>query len=389
VGSVTEERGARALLAQWFEADDAALGARLAHRGAADVVEEILCGRSPLATAARARMRCSTGDAVRAEAAHLVETAWASAERVGARYVIPGDSEWPGQLDDLGVRRPLGLWVCGAASLRLLALRSVAVVGARAATSYGEGVARELAHHLADEDWLTVSGGAFGIDAAAHRGAMAAGGATACVLAGGVDVPYPRSHADLLASIRERGVVISEAPLGGAAMRHRFLTRNRIIGALGRATVLVEAAVRSGGLTTAREARKLNRVCMAFPGPVTSPLSAGCHRLIQDDGALLVASPREVTALVSGRLASDGIDASVDEPVLDRRERRVLDAVPARRPAPLARIATVAGVGATDAMVALGMLDALGLVHRHREGWARSAVSRSRGNPDEGFSMES
>ena len=185
-------------------------------------------------------------------------------------------------------------------------------------------------------------------------------------------MPYPRSHADLLARIRESGVLISEAPLGGAAMRHRFLTRNRIIAALSRGTVLVEAAVRSGGRSTVREARDLHRVVMAFPGPVTSPMSAGCHVVIRDEGAHLVASPREVLALVEGRLApEEQAHAGVGDR-LGWRERRVLDAVPARRPAPLANIARLAGLGLAEAMAALGTLDALGHVTRAGEGWARS-----------------
>lgn len=384
MGSVTEERDARLLLAHWFEADDATLGLRLASRSPQEVVDEIHRGRTSLAESARPRA-ASTHAA--SDPARVLDTAWAAAQRCGARYVIPGDAEWPGQLDDLGPRRPLGLWVCGAADLRLLALRSIAVVGARAATAYGEGIARELGARFADEGWLTVSGGAFGIDAAAHRGALAAGGSTACILAGGVDVPYPRSHADLLATIRERGVVISEAPLGAAAMRHRFLTRNRLIAAVSRATVLVEAAVRSGGLTTAREARRIHRLAMAFPGPVTSPMSAGCHRLIRDEAALLVTSPGEVVALVSGRLLAEGDDGAGDEPALGRGEQRVLDAVPVRRPAPLANVARLAGMSTTDALVALGLLDALGLVRRQGDGWVRCDARRSAAEQPVGASM--
>ena len=281
MGGVTDDIQARVLLGLWFEAGDRALGSRVVTHTAITVVEEILAGRSPLAEAARPRMQAQPN-----VEEHLTKV-WTAAERVGARFVVPGGSEWPRQLDDLGLEAPLGLWVCGAGDMRLLALRSVAIVGARAATAYGESVARELGAHLSDGGWLTVSGGAFGIDAAAHRGALAAGGATACILAGGVDVPYPRSHVELLAVIRERGVLISETPLGGAAMRHRFLTRNRIIAALSRGTVVVEAAVRSGGLTTARRARDLRRVVMAVPGPVTSPMSAGCHRLIREGDALI------------------------------------------------------------------------------------------------------
>ena len=366
------ERVARLLLSQWSEAGDKALGARVRDRGAHAVVEEILAGHSPLPASAGIAGRVPAGTSYAEAIERWAESAQVSADRVGARYVVPGDSEWPTQLDDLGDATPLGLWVAGAGDLRLLALRSISVVGARSATAYGEGIARELGAHLAECGWLTVSGGAFGIDAAAHRGALAAQGATACVLAGGVDVPYPRSHADLLARIRESGVLVSEAPLGGAAMRHRFLTRNRVIGALSRGTVLVEAAVRSGGRSTVREARELHRLVMAFPGPVTSPLSAGCHVVIRDEGVHLVTSPREVLALVEGRLAPEDRGHVRPEDDLGWRERRVLDAVPVRRAAPLGSIARLAGLGLAEAMAALGTLDAVGLVQRAGDGWART-----------------
>ena len=370
---VETDRCARLLLSQWCEAGDQALGARVRERGAHTVVEEALAGHSPLPASTGIGARVPSGTTYDAAIRRWVEPAWIAAERIGARYVVPGDLEWPSQLDDLRDAAPLGLWLAGAGDLRLLALRSISVVGARSATAYGEGIARELGAHLAESDWLTVSGGAFGIDAAAHRGALAVNGATACVLAGGVDVPYPRSHADLLARIRDSGVLISEAPLGGAAMRHRFLTRNRLIAALSRGSVLVEAALRSGGRSTVREARALNRVVMAFPGPVTSPMSAGCHAVIRDEAVQLVTSPREVLALVEGRLTSDD-QGSADDESLGWRERRVLDAVPARRPAPLVSIARLAGLGLAEAMTALGTLDALGLVQRAGEGWARRAA---------------
>jgi DNA processing protein len=366
-----DERDARMLLTQWCEAGDRAVGTRVRTLGAAGVVGEILTGTSPLPATAGAAGRVRAGTSVDEAVGRWAQPAKSAAERMGARYVVPGDLEWPTQLDDLGDAAPVGLWVAGAGDLRLLALRSISVVGARSATAYGESIARELAAHLAECGWLTVSGGAFGIDAAAHRGAISAGGATACVLAGGVDVPYPRSHADLLARIRTSGALVSESPLGGAAMRHRFLTRNRIIAALTRGTVLVEAAVRSGGRSTVREAREINRIVMAFPGPVTSPMSAGCHAVIRDEAVHLVTSPRDVVSLVEGRLAphDDGHAAVGDG--LGWRERRALEAVPVRTAAPLASIARVAGLGMTEAMAALGMLDALGLVQRAGDGWVR------------------
>ena len=168
----------------------------------------------------------------------------------------------------------------GARARRLdeLVDRSVAIVGSRASTAYGEHVAGELGHQLAERGWTVVSGGAFGIDAAAHRGALAAEAPTVAVLACGVDRPYPAAHGALLHRIAETGLLVSEWPPGAAPHRHRFLVRNRLIAALTRGTVVVEAAARSGAQATARRARKLGRQVLVVPGPVTSAMSVGLPR---------------------------------------------------------------------------------------------------------------
>ncbi|MBY8879460.1 DNA-protecting protein DprA [Streptomyces sp. PLK6-54] len=145
----------------------------------------------------------------------------AAALRVGGRFVCPGDGDWPGQLDDLGDERPYGLWVRGDASLRMWALRSVAVVGARACTDYGVHMAALLGSGLAAAGWVVVSGAAYGVDGAAHRAALAAGGATIGVVAGGVDVAYPRGNADLIGRIAEHGLLIGELPPGDHPTRSR------------------------------------------------------------------------------------------------------------------------------------------------------------------------
>lgn len=149
---------------------------------------------------------------------------------LGGRFICPGDDEWPGQLDDLGDARPIGLWVRGTASLRLWALRSVAVVGARACTEYGAHLATTLGAGLADRGWTVVSGAAYGVDGAAHRGALAADGATTAVMASGVDHPYPRGHTELIGRIAEQGLVVAELPPGDHPTRSRFIQRNRVIG---------------------------------------------------------------------------------------------------------------------------------------------------------------
>jgi DNA processing protein len=293
-------------------------------------------------------------------------------ERIGARLIIPGDPEWPTQLDALGSARPLGLWLHGTADLRYSCLRSVAVVGARAATSYGVHVAAQFGVGLSEAGWTVVSGGAFGIDGAAHRGALAAGGPTVVVLACGVDYCYPSEHRSLFAAARDQGVLVSECPPGVRPTRARFLVRNRVIAALSRGTLVVEAAVRSGALNTANHTLALDRHLGAVPGPITSTLSDGCHRLLREGKAVCVTTPEEMIELV-GVMGDDlapiprGPALPIDS--LSERTRRVLDAVPARISAGPATIAVAAGVDLNAAISALGSLAAAGYVERTPNGW--------------------
>jgi DNA processing protein len=222
----------------------------------------------------------------------------------GGRLVCPGDAEWPAALDDLGDGRPLCLWVRGPARLDHVAARSVAIVGSRAATPYGNRVAEELAVDLGDRGWATVSGGAYGIDAAAHRGSLDAGATTVAALACGVDVSYPSGNRALFERIAEGGLLVSEWAPGASPTRLRFLWRNRVIAALGRGTVVVEMGHRSGARRTCSEAARLGRYVMAVPGPVTSAVSVGCHALLRTREADVVTSARDVLELVS-RLGDD------------------------------------------------------------------------------------
>jgi DNA processing protein len=214
-------------------------------------------------------------------------------------FLIPGDAHWPLGFSDLNDAAPLGLWVAGDPAE--LSADSVAIVGARSSTHYGEWAAADIAAGIAASGWAVVSGGAYGIDAAAHRGALAARGKTVAVLAGGVDVAYPRSNELLFRAIVEHGALISESPPGSQPLRHRFLVRNRLIAAMSRATVVVEARIRSGASATAGHAASLGRDVMAVPGPITAASSAGCHQLIRD-GAVLVTSAADVFELVAGDL---------------------------------------------------------------------------------------
>ncbi|MDQ3763839.1 MAG: DNA-protecting protein DprA, partial [Actinomycetota bacterium] len=204
---------------------------------------------------------------------------------LGGRLVVPEDAEWPAeaftcfatptaQADERWCA-PVALWVRGAGRLDELADRAVAVVGARAATGYGEHVAAEFGYGLAEDDFAVVSGAAFGIDGAAHRGALAAEGRTVVVQACGLDRAYPAGHQGLLDRVAVGGAVVSEYPPGVRPARHRFLVRNRLIAAFAAGTVVVEAGVRSGARRTAAAAAALGRVVMAVPGPITGsgPLS--------------------------------------------------------------------------------------------------------------------
>ncbi len=302
-----------------------------------------------------------------------------AAARAGIRYVIPGDAEWPTQLNDLegvdpvqargGV--PLGLWVRGPLRLDDL-VGAVSVVGARSATSYGGSLAGELGVSLGKEGVCVVSGAAFGIDQAAHRGALAGGGATVAVLACGADRTYPAAHRQLLDYLGQHCAIVSEVAPGCAPMRVRFLSRNRIIAALSTATVVVEAAVRSGALNTANWAERLNRILLGCPGPVTSAQSQGVHHLIRTGGALLVTCGDEVLEVV-GRpgehLQEDPRGATRPRDGLTRREAQVLDAVPVARSASVDSIARTAGVGLIEVGSTLKRLHQRQFVIRAEGGW--------------------
>ena len=219
-----------------------------------------------------------------------------AAHEANAVYITPSDSLWPAQLIDLEAP-PIGMYVKG--SVEILKNRSVAIVGSRNPTPYGTRIAGDFAAGFVDREWDIVSGGAYGIDSAAHRGALVAEGRTIAVIASGIDTPYPSGNARLFDEICENGAIISEVVPGVPALPHRFLTRNRIIAALSQSTLVVEAAFRSGSLRTARDAAQLLRPVMAIPGPINSPSSEGCHRLIGERAAELVTSVADACELIS------------------------------------------------------------------------------------------
>jgi DNA processing protein len=224
------------------------------------------------------------------------ESAVAEMNRLGIIPITPQSHWWPSSMDDL-VYPPVDLYAMGHPDL-LLGDDVISIVGARAATGYGEHVTMELGVGLVDRGHTVVSGGAYGIDSMAHRSVVASEGKTIAVLANGLDRLHPSGNDALLRRISEVGLLLSELPPGLPPTKYRFLQRNRIIAALGRVTVVVEAGWRSGSLNTATHARALQRPIGAFPGPVTSVTSAGCHRIIRDGWATLVTNTEEVLDLI-------------------------------------------------------------------------------------------
>ena len=367
--SVTAEQRSWAYLSRVAEAPCAELATLVDEIGPVEAAERVRRGRVAPALAQRTHARREIDTA--AEDLEVLR-------RRGGRLITPDDGEWPqlafGAFGGAPVRQkeqgraPLVLWVIGPLALDEVAWRAAAVVGTRAATAYGEHVAAELSAGLVERDVAVVSGGAYGIDGAAHRAALGAEGATVAVLAGGVDVLYPAGHSALLHRISGTGLLISEYPPGVRPARHRFLTRNRLVAALSSATVVVEAGIRSGAASTAAWARALGRVVCAVPGPVTSGASTGCHELVRA-GAELVTRAEEVVEIIGrpGEFAGD-LPRPID-PLdgLSDIQRQVYEALPGRGLRTPDQIAVVSGLPPTAVLGPLAMLEIAGLV-QHRDG---------------------
>lgn len=319
------------------------------------------------------------------------------AARYSVRLLVPGDPAWPVGFDDLGPHAPLALWLRGSDEVLASASGSIALVGARAATGYGEHVAMEASAGLVDRGYTIVSGAAYGIDGMAHRAALASSGRTIAVLAGGVDRFYPSGHEALLTRIVEEGAVVSELPCGAAPTKWRFLQRNRLIAAASQATVVLEAGWRSGSLNTAGHAAALGRPLGAVPGPVTSAASAGCHRLIRDFGAVCVTGPGEMAELapLSAATAPDAAQGpnaalsrgSTQDPgpaqELSGEELRVRDAMSTRSARGVSDIAARSGLSTAGVRGVLGAMQLEGTAVERASGWIKvaapsaSRVSRS------------
>jgi DNA processing protein len=298
----TDARRARAFLQHAAEPTNPILARYVAEVGPVEAAHHVSERTAPADVLTETRLDANW---MRAEASQR------TAAELGARFVIPEDDEWPagviGELSTLAADDatlggpPLGLWVQGDPRLdELASARSVAIVGARAATQYGEHHAAEFAYTFASRNVAVWSGAAYGIDGSAHRGALATDrrACTVAVLACGIDCGYPAGHVGLLKRIATSGAVVSEYPPGMPPARHRFLLRHRLLSAFTRAMVVVETGQRSGARHAARLADKLGRPVLALTGPVSSAASAGCHQLIQDGTARLVTSADDVIAVI-------------------------------------------------------------------------------------------
>lgn len=289
----------------------------------------------------------------------------------GAAYqqclLTPADARWPSSIDDLGPHAPAALWVRGDPEALASSGRSVALVGARASSGYGELVTGQLASGLVARRFAVVSGGAYGIDGAAHRSTLASAGTTVAVLAGGLDRFYPAGNDALLQRVADTGCVIAEAPSGVPPTRWRFLARNRLIAALASATVVVEAGQRSGSINTAGHAAALGRPLGAVPGPVTSGASTGCHRLLREYGAAVIERVEHIVELLEG----PGEEAA---PLagLTSDEVRVLDALSARAARDVDDLAVRTGMATRDVTASLALLELSGSVVERASGWLRA-----------------
>lgn len=374
------ERYARIVWNLLTEPGDGVAGRLLAETGSAEALRRLIANALAPSDVLTRR---DLAEGTKRWRPRLAQTAVAHALEVaavrGVRHLAPGDPGWPEQLADLGDNAPLSLWVRGDPAALGLLVPSVALVGARAATSYGDHVAVELAADLAGGGIPVVSGAAYGIDGAAHRAALAVGGVTVALLAGGVDRPYPAGHGDLIDRIARAGAVVSEVPCGSAPTKWRFLARNRLIAALSSATVVVEAGWRSGSLNTAGHAAALGRPIGAVPGPVTSAASAGCHRLLREFGAECVTSADDVRDLLS---LGDGVRARArgeglpdGRPQTDDRSR-VRDALSVRASRDVDDLARRSGMSPADVEGHLGMMLLDAEATRDGRGWRRVSVTR-------------
>lgn len=303
----------------------------------------------------------------------------------GAWLVTPADPLWPPQLNDLGPTRPYGLW-CRGDSRHLLDVASapsVALVGSRDPSIYGTEATTHLAAELARRGYTVISGGAMGIDIAAHRAALTQQGSdlpTIAFMAGGLDRLYPAQNSDALNMIVDRGLIMSEVSVGNTPTRWRFLERNRLIAALARHTIVVEARWRSGALNTARHAMEIGRTLWAVPGQINSPNSVGTNRLLRDGLAQTLTEAADILeydAAAGFELGTEhesewdwaASSSALDE--LTERQGRVWDDLSPRSYRGVDEIAAALGLSARDVMADLFHLGRCGLAESSGTSWRK------------------
>jgi len=304
----SDERTARMILATFCEPGDPLTGrlvALVGARGAVAIAAGAALPDELDRVSGELWVRHAASRLDLAQAQHVLD----GTDRDGLAVLIPGDARWPDGLRALGPRAPIALWAKGEVDLLSAPVaRRVTLTGSRAATRYGEQVAVDLAEAAVRDGCQVVAGGAYGIDTQAHRGALAGGGPTVAVLAGGLDRPYPAGNQELLARIGQSGLLVSQAPPGVLPTRTRFTQRARLMAALSDTVVIVEAAYRSSALTTAEQAIRLGRPVGAVPGPVTSAASAGCHRLLREHLATLITDYDDVRSLLEPPWSTSGME---------------------------------------------------------------------------------
>jgi DNA processing protein len=374
--SVVADAFARAAWSTIVEPGDRLAGVVIDHFGAEQALSHVIMRTSPLelskllageepddinAALERWVPRLNAADALQA----LQRGA-----AVGAFLLVPQSAHWPQGLRDISSHQPVALWARGKREALKRFERSVALVGARASTGYGEHVTMELAAGLVDRNISIVSGAAYGIDGMAHRSALASEGTTMAFLAGGVDRFYPSGHDALLGRIIESGVVLAETPCGFAPTKWRFLQRNRLIAAASQATVVVEAGWRSGSLNTANHAASMGRPLGAVPGPITSASSAGCHRLLREYDAVCVTTAGEVAELISLDQPA-GSDTRANTLVLEfsSQATRVLDSLAPRKQRSVDELARISGLSVREVATALGELELEQRATMQERGW--------------------
>jgi DNA processing protein len=283
-----------------------------------------------------------------------------------AWFVSTDHQDWPVGFQDLEQHAPRGLWGMGDSSMLRSLGRSLAFVGSRISSTYGESACETLITPLVERGYSIVSGGAYGIDATSHRAALAAGGSTVAMMAGGLDRLYPSGNSDLFALLRDRGALLSEMPPGAEPTKWRFLQRNRLIAAMGLATVVVEANPRSGAVSTANRAIDLNRPVGAVPGPINTAGADGCHQLIRNAKATLVTSADDVVELLGGT----AFEVELGAAGLGALETRVYDVI-GFQGADLRSICAEAGLTHSEAQIGLASLSLLGFISESSAGWHR------------------